>query len=82
MSNYEEGIDLQKLGMRELLVLIHNKVEVLEKQNEQQTVKQAQTDIDLAVIKTKFTIYGGVVGFFSGIAGSIIVAIILKLFIK
>jgi hypothetical protein len=82
MSNNDEAIDLQKLSQRELLVLIHNKVEMLERANEEQTNKQMKTDIELAVIKTKITLTGAVVGFFSGIAGSIIVAIVVKMVIK
>ena len=44
-------IDLNKLSEREMLILVYRKVESLEKTTESQTTKQAQTDIQLAILK-------------------------------
>lgn len=80
MSNYDEAIDLQKLSQRELLVLINNRLEMLEKVNAEQINKQMQTDIEMAVIKTRLQVWSAIIGFGTGLAGSIIVLIITKLF--
>lgn len=82
MSNVEQPIDLTKLSQRELLILVYTKVEALDKTSNEHTTKQNNTDIQLAVIKTKMQLWSAVIGFFTGLAGSIIMVIITKLFDK
>lgn len=82
MGYNNEEIDLNKLSQRELLIVVYNKVENLERVNADQIQKQMNTDIDIAVMKSKITTWGATVGFFSGIAGSIIVAIIVEMLMK
>lgn len=82
MSMQEQPIDLTKLSQRELLILVYTKVEALDKTSNEHTAKQNDTDIQLAVIKTKMQLWSAVIGFFTGLLGSIIMVIITKLFDK
>ncbi len=78
MGNSEEKVDLQRLSERELLILVYNKVKTLEKTSDEQSMKQANTDIQLAILKTKLQTWSAVIGFIAGLASSLIVVFLSK----
>ena len=82
MGNNEQPIDLTKLSQRELLILVYTKVEALEKTSSEHTQKQAITDIQLAVIKTKMQIWSAVIGFTTGLISSLLMLIITEVIKK
>ena len=75
-------IDLNKLSEREMLILVYRKVESLEKTTESQTTKQAQTDIQLAILKTKMQLWSAVIGFVTGLTSSLVVLVLGTFFKK
>jgi len=74
----EDYIDVHKLTIRELLIQVHNKVELLENGYSEQALKQQSMDIELAVMKTKMQLLSAVIGFAAGLLSSVITLLISK----
>jgi len=72
----DDLIDPNKLSIREMLIVIHKKVEGLEKSSVEQRTKQETTDVQLAILNTKMMMWAGFMGFLSGIGGSVITFLI------
>lgn len=92
MAQGNEIIDVQKLTHRELLIRLHDKVEVLDGkldttigntsvQIESLVEKQVQTRVDVAKLETKVKSQSVVFGAISGLVTSI-TAILIKLFVR
>lgn len=71
-DNREEYIDLKKLKQRELLILLHNKVENLEKSNDEIVKSNQQLILKVNTMETKSKVWGGIAGAFSFVLGLII----------
>ncbi|MBS1641553.1 MAG: hypothetical protein JSR11_03660 [Bacteroidetes bacterium] len=82
MSETHEGIDLNKLKERELLILVYKKVENLEETSKEQTGKQIQTDIQMAILKTKIQMSSAIIGFVTGLFSSVVVIVIAEIIKK
>jgi hypothetical protein len=75
-----QPVDLNKLSQRELLILTYKEVEQLKIITGEQASKQSATDIEMAVIKTKMQLWSAVIGFITGLAASLLLLALEKLF--
>jgi len=69
----EELIDLNRLSQRELLILMHAKVEAIEKTIEQINEREQQMALKVNSLETKSRMWGSIAGF-----GSAIIAILIE----
>lgn len=72
MVSQENGIDLQKLSQRELLIVTYRKVEELTTSLKEQSDKVETHEVKLAIIETKVKTWAAVVGAIVAIACEII----------
>jgi hypothetical protein len=73
----KEFIDLKKLTQRELLILVHNKVEILEKKGEKAEESHEKMLLKVNTLETKSKVWGGLIGFITAI-----ITIIIERFTK
>jgi hypothetical protein len=76
MADDNELIDLNKLTPRELLILVHNKVVMLEKKSEKAEDAHQEMLMKVNSLETKSKVWGSVSGFVGGILTAIIAVII------
>lgn len=74
----EEKIDLKNLKQRELLILVHSKVESLEKKMEHLEQSNQQLLLKVNTMETKSKVWGSIAGLITFIV-SVIIEKILKL---
>lgn len=75
MENTDELIDLRRLSQRELLILLHTKMNEVEKVQQEHTATLQAIAIERATEKGKMKVVGAISGFISGLITAIVAAI-------